>query len=64
MCTKPQSIHTIKENTSGGQRAALTQGSSVEKLGVLKVEDMLVMLVEKKYHVATVPPIALCNSIK
>ena len=31
------------------------RGSSVEKLGVLKVEDMLVVLVEKKYHVATGP---------
>jgi hypothetical protein len=29
------------------------RGSSVEKLGALKVEDMLVVLVEKKYHVAT-----------
>ena len=29
------------------------RGSSVEKLGVEKVEDMLVVLVEKKYHVAT-----------
>ena len=26
MCTKPQSIHTIKVNTSGGQRAALRSG--------------------------------------
>jgi hypothetical protein len=27
--------------------------SFVEKLGVVKVEDMLVVPVEKKYHVAT-----------
>jgi hypothetical protein len=26
MCTKPHSIHTIKVNTSGGQRAALRSG--------------------------------------
>ena len=31
------------------------RGSSIEKLGALKEEDMLVVFVEKKYHVATGP---------
>jgi hypothetical protein len=41
-----------KENTLSSSQL---RGSSVEKLGALKVEDLLVVLVEKKYHVATGP---------